>query len=434
MAVVEALMSVPQLPPIIPFEMWQEPDGRWKKKAVGVTTWEQRSADRRQLERWWRLYPNARPGIPLRGSGLVVLDVDDPGDPAFRRCWDGPPIGGVRVRYRDREDGYSLWRTPSGGYHILYAQCDPPITKKIEWSPSVEVIGANGLFVCHDLRELASPRRRQREVLPEVFRERFAGAGYGRHLRIDIGDVHRGDVPLVGGHVVGAEEVEVYTAALLAMDPADWIPRAGEETASYAEWFGFVGGCKAVGIPRDVFVEWQTRVPRYANDGREIERIWDSAHGRHGGAFFRAVAARRIKLIFKPTKPSDTGCVCPEVPPLTHNSKSTLPGHNSNPTLPGVNSKSTLPGRQRTISWRDRVAKWTSILHGDQTERTLFTAACFIAEISAECGQPTLAFGQERLEASCPKLIRQIGIEEVRRTIRRAFDHVASKLKEANNA
>jgi hypothetical protein len=90
-------------------------------------------------------------------------------------------------------------------------------------------------------------------------------------------------------------DVEVYTAALLAMDPADWIPEPGDEEASYARWFTFVGGCKAVGISRETFVEWQTRVPRYANDGPEIRRIWDSARGEHGGAFFTALSVRGIK-------------------------------------------------------------------------------------------------------------------------------------------
>jgi hypothetical protein len=177
LAVVEALMSVPGLPPVIPFVMWQEPDGQWKKKATLITHWTEATTDRKTLERWWRACPNARPGIPLRGSGLAVIDVDDPADAAFLKAWQGPRMDGVRQRYRDREDGWSLWRTPSGGYHLIFAMPDPPIERKIDWSDSVEVLGVNGLFVCHDLAELARPRWRQREVLPEVFRVAAFGGG-----------------------------------------------------------------------------------------------------------------------------------------------------------------------------------------------------------------------------------------------------------------
>jgi hypothetical protein len=77
---------------------------------------------------------------------------------------------------------------------------------------------------------------------------------------------------------------------------------------------------------------------------------------------------------------------------------------------------------RKTINWRSRFSAWTSILHSDQTEHTLFTASCIVAEIHHECGKPTLKFGQEALEASCRELIREIGIDAVRRSIRRGFD------------
>jgi hypothetical protein len=233
--------------------------------------------------------------------------------------------------------------------------------------------------------------------------------------------VHRGDVPRI--NVVGADEVAVYTAALWRMDPADWNPRAGEEAASYQEWFGFVGGCKAVGIPREVIVDWQTRVPRYANDGREIERIWDSAHGRHGGAFFKAVAARRIKLIFgKPSTPSET-CDTQYISPRDPSNSAT-----ANPSASGY------PWR-KTIHWPSRVANATSNIHQRQDDDTLYKWALVVWETHFDCGMPTLEWGQKLLEDACPRLIRERGIDAVRRTIRRAYDKVASQqLKEPNHA
>jgi hypothetical protein len=70
--VVEALMSVPALPPVLPFRVWQTPD-RWEKKCH-VATWKMATN------------PDARPGIPIAGSGLCVIDVDDPCDAAFLKA------------------------------------------------------------------------------------------------------------------------------------------------------------------------------------------------------------------------------------------------------------------------------------------------------------------------------------------------------------
>jgi hypothetical protein len=64
---------------------------------------------------------------------------------------------------------------------------DPPIVAKIQWSPSVEVIGEKFLFVCHDIGELAKPKSRAREVLPEVFRQRYDIGGMRGSQGLSLG-------------------------------------------------------------------------------------------------------------------------------------------------------------------------------------------------------------------------------------------------------
>jgi hypothetical protein len=99
------------------------------------------------------------------------------------------------------------------------------------------------------------------------------------------------------------------------------------------------------------------------------------------------------------------------------------------PEVP-TGSATGIPAGRRTLNWRSRVGTMTGILFGNQTEPALFNVACVCAEIHFECGKPTLEFAQQMLEASCPKLIRSIGIAEVRHTIANAFARIANKLKE----
>jgi hypothetical protein len=75
-------------------------------------------------------------------------------------------------------------------------------------------------------------------------------------------------------------------------------------------------------------------------------------------------------------------------------------------------------------------------LNRDQREPALFSWACLYFEIIFEQGLTSprsIENTREALEAKVPKLIKAIGIDEVRRTIRRGFDHVSSKLKEETN-
>src|SRR5262249_14234803 len=79
------------------------------------------------------------------------------------------------------------------------------------------------------------------------------------------------------------------TDALRQIDPCDF---RGEHDI----WFELLMACKFVGISLADFVEWSTSDPDYADHGAIIERKWRSIEPRHGGAFWREVNTRGIKV------------------------------------------------------------------------------------------------------------------------------------------
>ena len=66
--------------PIFPARLkWEE--GKWRKRPI-ISGWQAVSADPERVRGWWRMHPEAVPGIPLGRPGLVVIDADrHPGAP-----------------------------------------------------------------------------------------------------------------------------------------------------------------------------------------------------------------------------------------------------------------------------------------------------------------------------------------------------------------
>jgi hypothetical protein len=135
---------------------------KWRKKPH-IKQWQHRaSADPRQVEEWWRVWPNALPGIALARCGLVVVDCDRHGGPdgvaAFAELGPMPP--------------HPIVITPSNGEHRFFAQTDPPITSSDAFAHlGIDILGSSHFVVGYDLAPLlavAAP------VLPEVFRTRRA--------------------------------------------------------------------------------------------------------------------------------------------------------------------------------------------------------------------------------------------------------------------
>jgi hypothetical protein len=391
---IETLLSVAQPPPCIPVKVWH--DGRkWRK--TPRKGWELATTKRETLEEWWAQWPEAKPGIPLALTDLVAIDLEDCADPAFHEAWRKPE---KVVTFKGRPmlvpEPYSIYKTPSGGRHVVFRQPDPPIKGRFRWSEGVEIL-ANCLLTVHDVGAIVYPRVASRAVLPEVFRQPYGAEGNGAGERGHLINKYRA---LVVDRAIDEVDVAAATDALFTLDARDWRGR-------HDEWLSIANAAKFAGVHEDDFVQWSLQDEFYRGDEALIRRKWRSLTPKHSGALWAALSERGIKL--KHPQGEDTRRRCSlidEVPPISPEG----------------------PEARKTINWRGRFSTWTSILHSDQTERTLFTASCVVAEINAECGKPTLGRGQEALEASCPKLIREIGIDEVRRTIANAYRHVEEKI------
>jgi Bifunctional DNA primase/polymerase, N-terminal/Primase C terminal 2 (PriCT-2) len=265
------------------------------------------------------------------------------------RCSATRIVPDVHVR---AEGGYMVWWPRQG-----YAVDDNPICDWPEWLLEKAMAASKGKGADRS------------NVVPR--------SSISRALRDDVGDL---------------------VDALRQMDPRDW-------RGDYDGWFQLAGACKAVGISRDDFAEWCLRDEAYAGTGEENERIWESAHGAHGGALWKALSERGIK----------------QSPSL----KDKTPGHHV--PAGGNHSASSKPSRR---DWRLHIGDILRALERKQTEPMLFWAGCRAAEIIVEAGKPKVEVARGLIEGACPKLIAEIGIAEVRRTIANAFARISHKLKE----
>jgi Bifunctional DNA primase/polymerase, N-terminal len=265
--------------PVIPVTLYQDEAGKWKKRPL--VSWDRASTDEAVREGWWRVWPDAHPGIPLRLTDLVVVDADTPEAVEEMR--------GLRML-----GPHSRVETANGGLHMVFAQPLEPITR-FRWSEGVEVLGTSSLLTCYDLEELRFPRVAPRAVLPEMFWRPRAECGW----RVEDGFLVKGEAPTCEGPKReprikrradrDAAVVGDLTAALWEMDATDW-------RGDYDGWFHLAGAAQAAGISKREFVRWSLSDPHYAADQRSIERIWDSAWARHAGALFKALSERGIKV------------------------------------------------------------------------------------------------------------------------------------------
>jgi Bifunctional DNA primase/polymerase, N-terminal len=377
--------------PTIPVRVYQDPDGQWKKEPL--RKWDEATTNRDILVGWWRSWPDAKPGIPLKRVGWVAIDLDDYDDADFRAAWVKPERVVTRKgRSFVEPEHYSIYKTPSGGRHIVFAQPDPPLAGRMKWSAGVEVLGLGCLLTVYDWNAILYPRVAQRCVLPEVFRRPWdEGKDADRPERYLINNYER-----VAQHT--PTEVAVVRDALFALDPCDW---RGEHDA----WLSLANAAKWEGVSEDDWVTWSLGDEFYRRDERLIRRKWWSLTPTHGGALWAALSEAGIKVRHSPSAGHGTrgATVIDEVP---------YPAS-------GIS--------QPTRNWRARIDSILRVLERDQTERMLFSVACVVAEVIAEVGKPKPAVGRQLLEGAGPKLIKEIGIAEVRRTIANAFRHVEEK-------
>jgi hypothetical protein len=172
---------------------------------------------------------------------------------------------------------------------------------------------------------------------------------------------------------------------------------------SSIRWSGGVSTARFLGIARTDFVGWSVSDPHYAADARLIERIWESAKPRHGGALFAALKAAGIKVRQEAHKSAGPS-LYPEVP---------------------MRAMATTSAATR--DWRSRLDGILRTLR--PTEQSLFCVSCMVAELMAEIGKPKPSVAMQLLEGACRgNGLWRVGPDEVRRTIANGLRHVEEKL------
>jgi hypothetical protein len=172
------------------------------------------------------------------------------------------------------------------------------------------------------------------------------------------------------------------TSALCQVDPCDF---RGE----HDWWFELLMGCKFVGIGLDDFVEWSTSDPDYADDAEIIERKWRSIVPQHGGAFWRELSARGIKV--------------------QHHHQHTLARH----------------PYTGTVNWCARLNSVLNKLQAKQDGDMLFWAGCRLAETIADTGKPKPSVAIELLVSAVSPVIKR---DEAVRVITNAFNHIEKQI------
>jgi hypothetical protein len=90
--------------------------GRWDKQPLVVGWQDKATADQGRIEQWWRINPDAIPGIELGRSGLIVIDADRHGGP------DGVEALAALLAQHETSLDYPITRTAGGGEHHVFRQ------------------------------------------------------------------------------------------------------------------------------------------------------------------------------------------------------------------------------------------------------------------------------------------------------------------------
>jgi hypothetical protein len=184
------------------------------------------------------------------------------------------------------------------------------------------------------------------------------------------------------------------TTALWEMNAEDW-------RGKHDQWFELLMGCKYVGISLADFTEWCVSDPEYADDAELIQRKWHSVEAKHGGAFWRELSRRRIRL-------------------------GKGKGDNERAEVPNGKPKSTFTPSRNPDARLNYIANKIS---ENPTEPALFSWACLAAEIVHECKRkPSQIMRLLEGAARISPLWETLGREGIRRTISNAFWKVEERL------
>jgi len=363
--------------PIFPVNVFRRGD-RWRKVPY-VADWENAATtDLPVIGEWWMQWPTAMPGLPLSRCGLVVVDADRHGGAdgvALIRAMTLPP--------------HAVTTTKSGGEHHFFRQPPSPV-HFTKWAGG-EVLGIGRFVVGYALPEGVMPE------LPEVFWPSEGNLRSGVCLNIPSPPAHHDPVVVAD-----------RTTALRKMNVRDWNGKR-VEGGKHEEWYELLLGCKYVGISLADFTEWCVNDPDYADDAEDIECQWHHARAKHGGAFWRELSRRKIKVRHVGGNGQAQRPPTPKVP-LTDPDPEPRPK----------------PNLRRASA---RMSSAIDAIYRDPTEHCLFWASCLCSEIVHECKlNPTQITNLIAGNAYPTPLRNTLGKEGIRRTIENAFAHVRRKI------
>jgi hypothetical protein len=136
------------------------------------------STDPAQIRRWWERNPDARPGVSLAPSGLIVLDVDVKASKKFPA--GAPGMASLDVLMPELPETAAA-ETPSGGLHLYYQRpADWSPRRVINWRPGLDLL-SEGYVVAYPLDEVPlAPAPNLFAGAPELRQERLSGSGADR--------------------------------------------------------------------------------------------------------------------------------------------------------------------------------------------------------------------------------------------------------------
>lgn len=162
-----------------------------------LTDWEAKAAnDPREVEYWWRRFPNANVGIAAGRSGLLTFDID-----LYKDAYQGNAL-------LSREDEQTVTNlTGSGGQHLIYAMPSGATfgNSKGTLPPGIDIRGFGGQFV-------APP-----SIHPsgDIYRWEI---GYGPH-EIDVLPLPQAVATILEEHQNQLQEIEVHFGELPEEQP-----------------------------------------------------------------------------------------------------------------------------------------------------------------------------------------------------------------------
>jgi Bifunctional DNA primase/polymerase, N-terminal/Primase C terminal 2 (PriCT-2) len=247
--------------------------------------------------------------------------------------------------------------TRSGGRHLLFRHREGLRTSKGQIAQGVDVRGEGG-FVVWWPREGLAVEERELADWPE---------GLGSALR-------KRNLPSTRAIGVGGLGDGEALAALLKLDPLDY--------RDHDNWLRVMMAAHAAGIAQDVFIEWSTSDPKYAEDAEIISRRWESltVEGNANGrvtAWALLVEARMVELerYFSNHIPTAHHTCTWEVP----STERTVSHCRSTET-----ERTAFQPTQHLKLRMTALLRMIERANGNDREPTVFRVACLVREIIAE--------------------------------------------------